>query len=215
MSYQPPPLPALIMRRGPHLNRPFFLNKNVVTLGRDQDNDVVVDDAEVSRHHARLTLQGSNWVLEDLGSRNGTFVNGQRLTSPLWLATGYQIAVGPNILFSLETGPLVPAAALPSPAPPPVTRSRPPGFLLTVLGLAVLLILGVAGVLAFVYLSKTEQQSLAVIPSAPTQAPSPTSLTAPTPTQIASLPAATSLVPGLTPPIPVEPPPVVASESRA
>ena len=220
MSYQPPPLPSLVMRRGPHLDRLFYLNKNVVTVGRDQDNDIIVEDAEVSRHHARLTLQGNNWVLEDLGSRNGTFVNGQRLTGPLWLGPGSQIAAGPNVLFSLETGPLVQAAAVPSPAPPLVTRGRPPWFMLTVLGLAVLLILGIAGALAFVYLSKTEQQTLAVIPSAPaqtwvapTQSPSPTSATAPTPTQIASLPAATSLVPGLTPPIPVEPPPVEASDS--
>ncbi len=49
------------------------------TIGRDPSNAVVIDDPLVSRHHARLDLAGETWVLHDLQSRNGTFVDGQRV----------------------------------------------------------------------------------------------------------------------------------------
>jgi hypothetical protein len=51
-----------------------------VTIGRDRGCDVVLNDTKVSRHHAELTLDSSGWVLRDLGSRNGTEVNGSPIT---------------------------------------------------------------------------------------------------------------------------------------
>lgn len=50
-------------------------------LGAEQDNDVVLGDAYVSGKHARLSWDGSNWWVEDLGSRNGTFIDRQRCLS--------------------------------------------------------------------------------------------------------------------------------------
>ena len=119
MSYQPPRPPSLVMRQGPRPNQAFPLHKTILTLGRAVDNDIVIDDSEVSRHHARLTLQGNNWVLEDLGSRNGTFVNGQRITGPVVLTPGSQVALGPDILFSMEGGSPAPAWAPPARRQPP------------------------------------------------------------------------------------------------
>jgi len=52
-------------------------------LGRDDGVDVVLDAADVSRRHARITVAGGRAVLEDLGSRNGTFLNGTRLSKPV------------------------------------------------------------------------------------------------------------------------------------
>jgi pSer/pThr/pTyr-binding forkhead associated (FHA) protein len=103
------------------------LQKTVLTLGRAADNDIVIDDAEVSRHHARLTLQGNNRVLEDLGSRNGTFVNGQRITGPVPLTPDDEVALVPDVLFSVEGGAPVEARPEPEkPAPPLASATAPP-----------------------------------------------------------------------------------------
>ena len=72
----------LIMRSGPTPGAAFTLEGDQITIGRDSVNEIVINDAEISRRHARLTFQGGKYVLEDLGSTNGTFVNGQRLAGP-------------------------------------------------------------------------------------------------------------------------------------
>lgn len=149
MSYQPQRPPALVMRQGPQPNQAFSLHKIVLTLGRAADNDIVIDDAEVSRHHARLTLRGNDWVLEDLGSRNGTFVNGQRITGPVLLRPGSQVALGPDVLFSMEGG--VPVAPV---ARRPAARKGDAKWLLLA-GLAVLVVAVLTGavILAYFYLN--------------------------------------------------------------
>lgn len=52
-----------------------LLGKDIFSLGRSDDNDVVLDDTSVSRHHAQLILKDGVWYAKDLGARNGTFVN--------------------------------------------------------------------------------------------------------------------------------------------
>jgi len=66
------------------------------TLGAEQDNDVVLGDAYVSAKHARLKWDGSNWWVEDLGSRNGTFIEGRRCLphTPQILPTGSTLKIG-------------------------------------------------------------------------------------------------------------------------
>ena len=54
----------------------MVLDKPVINLGRQRDNDVIVDDPTVSRHHAQIRLRFGNYVLFDLGSSGGTTVNG-------------------------------------------------------------------------------------------------------------------------------------------
>jgi DNA-binding winged helix-turn-helix (wHTH) protein len=64
-------------------------------LGRDATASVLIDDGTVSRRHARITIRDGKAAIEDLGSKNGTFLNGTRLgTGPLPLAGGDQIQVG-------------------------------------------------------------------------------------------------------------------------
>jgi hypothetical protein len=74
-----------------------------VTLGRSRSSDVMVDDPNVSRAHAEVSAHGSTWVLTDLGSTNGTRLNGRRVTQPEVLGPGDQIEVGTTTLtFDLE-----------------------------------------------------------------------------------------------------------------
>lgn len=71
-------------------------------MGRDVTNDISLGDSEVSRQHARLTRTPGGYVLEDLGSTNGSFVNGERLIAPRVLASGDLLGLGENITLSFE-----------------------------------------------------------------------------------------------------------------
>jgi pSer/pThr/pTyr-binding forkhead associated (FHA) protein len=90
-------------------------------IGRDPVCTVFVDDATVSRHHARITLSGGEAVLEDLGSKNGTTVNGRPPGSPCVLRHGDAVLLG-SVLFTVrmastpgETATLRDAPASPAP----------------------------------------------------------------------------------------------------
>lgn len=65
------------------------------TVGRSRENEVTLDDAVVSAQHARLTWNGRGWVVEDLNSTNGTFVNGQPVERPVPVRQGDVIEFGP------------------------------------------------------------------------------------------------------------------------
>ncbi|MBI5876971.1 MAG: FHA domain-containing protein [Chloroflexi bacterium] len=67
------------------------------TLGRATSNSLVVNDAQVSRLHARIDYDGATWTARDLNSRNGTYVNGRRITAQA-LQNGDQITVGITVL---------------------------------------------------------------------------------------------------------------------
>src|SRR5512146_2868517 len=88
------PLFQLVMRSGPTPGATFSLEGDQLVIGRDSSSAITINDAEVSRKHARLTFQGGKYVIEDLGSTNGTFVNGQQRVSPLVLKTGDVISLG-------------------------------------------------------------------------------------------------------------------------
>lgn len=92
----------LIVRRGPQPNQVYTLDKDIVTIGRDITNDIVVNDPEVSRHHCRLTRGPMGYTMEDLGSTNGTFVNGQRVTAPRPLSNGDLIGLGETVTLAYE-----------------------------------------------------------------------------------------------------------------
>jgi DNA-binding winged helix-turn-helix (wHTH) protein len=67
-------------------------------LGRDEDVAVRVDAPGVSRHHARIVVAGGEATLEDLGSKNGTFLRGQRLEAPTLLSDGERFQLGRQLL---------------------------------------------------------------------------------------------------------------------
>jgi len=78
-----------------------------MTIGRDPGNDLVLEDSSLSRNHARLTLDGDSALLEDLGSRNGTLVNGERLLGPMRVVPGDEIIFG-RLSIRLEKAPQEP-----------------------------------------------------------------------------------------------------------
>lgn len=96
----------LVVRQGPTPGQIFELNTNEISIGRDIANDIVINDAEVSRKHARLILEGDRYKIEDLNSTNGTYIDGQRLIGPHLLAIGEIIMFGDNIgvIFDGEPG---------------------------------------------------------------------------------------------------------------
>ncbi len=103
-----------VMRTGPNPGKSFPLTKDELSLGRDISNDIVINDAEVSRNHAHLYRQAGGFVLEDTGSTNGTFVNGQRLMGPHLLRPGEMILLGENISLIFEAYQFDPDATIAS-----------------------------------------------------------------------------------------------------
>ena len=93
----------LILRSGPHAGQVYNLDKNEYYIGRDPANDIVVDDPEVSRRHARIYLQGQYFVVEDMGSRNGVIVNGEKINSPCMLRAGEVFSLGETTSFQMES----------------------------------------------------------------------------------------------------------------
>ena len=67
-------------------------------IGRDSECAIAVDDARVSRHHARIVVDAGGALLEDLGSKNGTWRNGKEIAAPESLSDGDEIRVGPAVL---------------------------------------------------------------------------------------------------------------------
>jgi hypothetical protein len=74
-----------------------------VTLGRSSRCDVVLDDPNISRQHAELRPRGGSWVLTDLGSTNGSSVNGRRIDAPTVVKPGDEIELGTSVMtFELD-----------------------------------------------------------------------------------------------------------------
>jgi DNA-binding winged helix-turn-helix (wHTH) protein len=85
-------------------NRPIVLTEGANEIGRDPESAVVIDHASVSRHHARIIIDSSSARLEDLGSKNGTFVRDQRVNGSMNLTDGDEIRVGTQkMIFRLTT----------------------------------------------------------------------------------------------------------------
>jgi pSer/pThr/pTyr-binding forkhead associated (FHA) protein len=86
--------PILMVTAGLQQGMHLEINAQGIRIGRDPNNELHLDDAEVSRHHARVILHnGAVWV-QDAGSRNGIFVNGTRVSGHKQVAPGAQIQIG-------------------------------------------------------------------------------------------------------------------------
>jgi len=84
-ALRPPHLPRLVLPRGP---------RTVFTIGRSPDCDLALGDVTVSWHHAELRREGLGWVLVDLGSKNGTRVNGWRADAGFTVRAGDWVSFG-------------------------------------------------------------------------------------------------------------------------
>ena len=88
------PPPALLRAlAGDMADRDYRITKTLVSIGRGLDNDLVIDDPRVSRHHAQITFKHGHYLLRDLRSTNGTFVNNQPVEVVV-LAPGDVISIG-------------------------------------------------------------------------------------------------------------------------
>lgn len=92
----------IVVRRGPQPNQVFELNTDTMNLGRDITNSITINDREVSRHHLRFTRTPDGYNLEDLGSTNGTFINGKRLNGMTSLKNGDMIGLGETVTLGYE-----------------------------------------------------------------------------------------------------------------
>jgi pSer/pThr/pTyr-binding forkhead associated (FHA) protein len=131
----------LVMHSGPTPGKIFPMEGDVITIGREAGNGIVINDAEVSRKHTQFVFQGGKYIVTDLGSTNGTFVNGQRLTGQHILQPGEVISLGEQINLLFESVlPVDPNATMmspsrqaavapvpaPAPRPQPVPQAAPP-----------------------------------------------------------------------------------------
>ncbi len=89
-------MPSLVFLAGPIAGRRYKLEEGEYVIGRRSDCQVFVPDMRVSRQHARLWKDGEGWMLEDLGSNNGTFVNGVRLQTAATLRNDDEILIANN-----------------------------------------------------------------------------------------------------------------------
>lgn len=101
-----------------------------VTVGRGRDADLVLADELVSRHHAQLTPSGSGAVVVDLGSRNGTFVNGEGIHGPARLEPGDQLQLGVTLVELRSARQIAERPSAVHPVPPPLAvPARAPDYL--------------------------------------------------------------------------------------
>ncbi len=115
----------LVVEQGPEPEQTFTLGHAPQTIGRSANNGIVINDPEMSRRHAQITPQGDGYVLEDLGSTNGSFVNGIRLNQPMALKHGDTVAFGDTVRLRYWAAGMAseivhsPADDVPTPALPP------------------------------------------------------------------------------------------------
>lgn len=115
----------LVMKQGPAPGKTFEFAKNQLHIGRDINNEIVINDSEVSRRHCRFTLVGDSYTLEDLGSTNGTFVNEQRLSAAHTLRAGEMIRLGDTVILVYEMAGVDADATVASAGSPPPPRRQP------------------------------------------------------------------------------------------
>ncbi|WP_231949073.1 MULTISPECIES: FHA domain-containing protein [Aeromicrobium] len=84
----------LLVQRGPDAGSRFLLDQDVVSAGRHPSSDIFLDDISVSRRHATFSRRGSGYVVTDLGSLNGTYVNRDRIDGDIPLAGGDEVQLG-------------------------------------------------------------------------------------------------------------------------
>lgn len=119
---------VVITEKGGAQRRTEF-DKTEVTIGRVQGNDIILPKGNVSKRHSRIVLKDNRFIVVDLKSTNGTYVNGRKITSPLVVKSGDKIYIGDFILTLEEqgaAGAVAPSPAAPAPMGPPGMGGPPP-----------------------------------------------------------------------------------------
>jgi len=89
----PPGSALLVVKRGPNAGSRFLLDADVTTAGRHPESDIFLDDVTVSRRHAEFVREGEGFVVRDVGSLNGTYLNRGRIDAAA-LAGGDEVQIG-------------------------------------------------------------------------------------------------------------------------
>ena len=181
----------LVVQSGNQQGQVFELARDFATIGRDARCEVMLADTAASRQHCQIRRDPSGWIVQDLGSTNGTFVNGQRISGAQLVRPGDTIGVGKTLL-RLEESPAVPPPPVTGPSVP-VQAALPPSGSNTSLwvlfgGLVILLLLGGIIVTVVMLVQPTPTPVPPPLPS-PTNTPTITLTPAPpTVTPIVSTP---------------------------
>ena len=93
----------LLVKRGPNAGSTFLIEDLTTSLGRSPDSSVFLDDVTVSRKHAEIRRQTAEFFVHDLGSLNGTYVNGERVDVTK-LASGDEVQIGKFKLVFFSSG---------------------------------------------------------------------------------------------------------------
>ncbi len=90
-----------VVRKGPKVGQIFRLIHDSISIGRDPLSDIVINDPEISRQHAKLVKKGSGYLLEDFGSTNGTYVDGLQMEAhtSLELLPGQLVSMGSGVVL--------------------------------------------------------------------------------------------------------------------
>src|SRR5262249_3691144 len=112
---------SLVTIKGPNPGQRFALQGDSLLIGRQEDAALYLDSLAVSRQHARLVCHGGEYFIEDVGSSNGTFVNGRRISRPTPLTERDALQIGPYV-FNLRADP--PATPGTPPLPDQIIRAQ-------------------------------------------------------------------------------------------
>jgi len=94
----PSPAARLVVLAPPSIAGHAFAVDGETTIGRAHGCAVAIDDAHISKLHARVSPDGDGWILEDLGSTNGTLLDGEKVTAPTPIDRGNKIMIGEIVL---------------------------------------------------------------------------------------------------------------------
>jgi pSer/pThr/pTyr-binding forkhead associated (FHA) protein len=114
----PTAVPTLIIRHQDVPDRKVFWDKEALGIGRDATNDIVINHPLASRRHARLEREPTGWVIRDLESTNGTYLNGERIQGAAPLRNNDEIWVADTVIIFQD-----PEATMKG-TPPPVVLHR-------------------------------------------------------------------------------------------
>jgi pSer/pThr/pTyr-binding forkhead associated (FHA) protein len=84
----------LVVTEGDKAGVEIALSGRQLTIGRAGDSDLIVDDEYASTHHAKLVFINGDWLIQDLDSTNGTFLDGQKVGTPMTVSMNTQVRVG-------------------------------------------------------------------------------------------------------------------------
>jgi pSer/pThr/pTyr-binding forkhead associated (FHA) protein len=98
-------MPKLTLLLGRRTMQVYDFKQESIVIGRDDGVDILIDNPSVSRRHAEIRLADDGWVVEDLGSSNGTFIRGTKIQGPQSLGLGDEIGLGKfSIVFGKALG---------------------------------------------------------------------------------------------------------------